>query len=557
MKKINQTIILLLLIILLSFGLRIWQISSVPPGLTWDEATLGYNAYSIIKTGGDEYGSLLPLTLKSFGDYKPAVYVYLDIPFVYILGLNELAVRLPSVVMGTLLVLLIYLFMVEIFNNRLLGLSCSLMLSISPFAVQFSRPAFESNVAVTLNILGILFFIKGLKKNKWFILSAIFFSLSIFTYQASRLFVPMILLSLVILFWKYLMINKFTVMTVLILAVVALINGYLIFGAGQGGRLSTMNYFAYTRSSGTVKQLSKALGENVKDLKFQIIEGEWFSYIRGLFERYLIYFSPKMLFVDGDYNLRDRVPDLGTLYYFSLPLFFLGFIYLWKAKSDQKINSFIKLFFVLLFLAPIPAVLSRDLITEIRALNLVFPLAILEGAGLFWLIKYLLKYKSRYLYVGFSIIGFIMMANVVIYLDRYFVHMPKEYGQDWLARYKNVVLDMNSLVKNHQYNEIIFTDYYGQPYIYYLFYTLYPPQNFQSQAILDQPTVDVGTVRRIDNIFFKHVYLPDNRGLKNSLLIGTEMELPLSDIQTSQNLKLIKEYKFADGQVAFRIVRVE
>ena len=92
----KQTLILII-ILSLSFILRIYQINSNPPGLTWDEASLGYNAYSILKTGKDEYGSFLPITLKSFGDYKPAVYAYLSLPFIAVLGLNELAVRLPSV----------------------------------------------------------------------------------------------------------------------------------------------------------------------------------------------------------------------------------------------------------------------------------------------------------------------------------------------------------------------------------------------------------------------------------------------------------------------------
>ena len=87
---------ILLVIVLLAAVIRLWQLDSNPPGLTWDEAALGYNGYSIMQTGRDEYGSFLPLSLKSFGDYKPAVYAYLTIPFIAILGLTEWAVRLPS-----------------------------------------------------------------------------------------------------------------------------------------------------------------------------------------------------------------------------------------------------------------------------------------------------------------------------------------------------------------------------------------------------------------------------------------------------------------------------
>ena len=65
-------------------------------------------------TGKDEYGNFLPLNLKSFGDYKPALYAYLEIPFIAILGLNELSVRLPSVLAGVGIVFLTFLLLIAL-----------------------------------------------------------------------------------------------------------------------------------------------------------------------------------------------------------------------------------------------------------------------------------------------------------------------------------------------------------------------------------------------------------------------------------------------------------
>ena len=73
---------LLIGILVLAAALRLVNLSSVPPHLTQDEASLGYNAYSILKTGKDEYGQLLPVVFKSFGDYKPGLYIYLTVPTV-------------------------------------------------------------------------------------------------------------------------------------------------------------------------------------------------------------------------------------------------------------------------------------------------------------------------------------------------------------------------------------------------------------------------------------------------------------------------------------------
>ena len=76
--------------------------------LLWDEAALGYNAYSISQTLRDEYGQFMPLIFKSFGDYKPGLYVYLAVPFVTIFGLNEISVRLPSIILGALSPILLF-----------------------------------------------------------------------------------------------------------------------------------------------------------------------------------------------------------------------------------------------------------------------------------------------------------------------------------------------------------------------------------------------------------------------------------------------------------------
>src|SRR5687767_8336851 len=118
LKLLKFEIILLLLIVILGLFLRVYKIDSVPPGLTWDEAALGYNAYSISQTLKDEYGNFLPLTLTSFGDYKPAFYAYLIIPFMLILGLTEIAVRLPSVLAGTGFILVVYFLIKHIFKDK-------------------------------------------------------------------------------------------------------------------------------------------------------------------------------------------------------------------------------------------------------------------------------------------------------------------------------------------------------------------------------------------------------------------------------------------------------
>ena len=148
---------LLGLIVLVAVLLRFSFFGVVPPALNWDEASLGYNAFSILKTGHDEWGRFMPLTFEAFGDYKLPVYIYSAVPFVGILGLNEWAVRLPSMLAGVLSVLLIYWIILIESRNQTWAVTSALLLAVSPWATFLSRIALEANLAFCLFLIGIFF----------------------------------------------------------------------------------------------------------------------------------------------------------------------------------------------------------------------------------------------------------------------------------------------------------------------------------------------------------------------------------------------------------------
>src|SRR3989338_3538011 len=88
---------LLAIICLLFLLTRFYKIGDIPPSVYWDEASIGYNAYSISRDGKDEWGDFLPLHFRAFGEFKLPVYIYSVVPFVKMFGLNEFSVRAPSV----------------------------------------------------------------------------------------------------------------------------------------------------------------------------------------------------------------------------------------------------------------------------------------------------------------------------------------------------------------------------------------------------------------------------------------------------------------------------
>ena len=108
----------LILIIFVAFFLRFWHLGSNPPSLYVDEVSLGYNAYSILKTAHDEYGNFMPLVFRSLNTYNPAFSVYTLVPSIAVFGLSEFGVRLPSALAGTLTVLLTYILTDYLFKKR-------------------------------------------------------------------------------------------------------------------------------------------------------------------------------------------------------------------------------------------------------------------------------------------------------------------------------------------------------------------------------------------------------------------------------------------------------
>ena len=195
---------LIVIIFLLAFVLRFWQLGANPASLDWDEASLGYNAYSLLKTGKDEYGTSWPLAIRSFSDFKPPLYTYLTMVPVDLFGLNEFSTRFISALFGFLSIVAVYLLIKELFPRKsfLFFVLCTLFFALSPWHIQFSRIAFEANLALFFFISGIWLFLKGLKSGKFFLFSFLAFSLSSYAYHSERLVVPLLLLGLVVIYRK-------------------------------------------------------------------------------------------------------------------------------------------------------------------------------------------------------------------------------------------------------------------------------------------------------------------------------------------------------------------
>lgn len=526
MKKI-----LIIVILAIAAFLRFWQLGNIPPSPDWDEAALGYNAYSILKTGRDEYGTFFPVTLRSYDDYKPPLYAYLAIPSVTAFGLNTWAVRLLSAVMGLLAVLGTYFLVKELFPSyRVASYLSALLLAISPWHIQFSRIAFEANVGVALNIWALFLFFKGLRQPLWFSASALLFGLGFYAYHSERIFLPLLLLILAFLWRRTILKHKKHV-------IVASIVGFVIISPLLRIFVDPTTLTRLRGTSALVDQtalLSRSVTKLEDDRKAGnpwgiVFDNRRIVWGRTVLDGYLSHFSLRWLFLTGD-NPRHHAPSMGLLYLWELPFLLWG-IYTLFVKG----GTIAKFLFGWFLIAPIAASPTTELPHAIRSIVFLPTFQIFTALG----ILEMFKNRKILLFILLPII----VVNIVYYLHMYFGHTNHEFSKFWQYGYKQAV-EYSQEHKN-QYKKIVVSTKLEQPHIFFLFYLKYDPETY-----LKEGGTASGGFEEYRNKFDIYEFREIDWGKEiqdgSTLFIGTPQEI------SGGILKIIY---YLDGTEAIRIAK--
>src|SRR3989344_8901870 len=164
MLKKYSSILILVLISLLSVCLFLYKMNVSPPALNADKDADAYDAYSILKTGKDQYGNFMPLRFKSFGDYKLPLLTYLAIPFIKIFGLTETGIRMVNLPFVLLFPLIIFLLTQELFGKKNVSLLAAFFSAFAPGLQLLGRQAHEGYMTVFFLTLSFYLFLKLIKK---------------------------------------------------------------------------------------------------------------------------------------------------------------------------------------------------------------------------------------------------------------------------------------------------------------------------------------------------------------------------------------------------------
>lgn len=499
----------LFLILLLFFITRVYKIGQIPPSLYWDEASIGYNAYSILTTLKDEWGDTLPVHVRAFGEFKLPVYIYSVIPAISLFGLNEASVRIPAVIFTLTIIIIIYKLSYKLFDNQISALFSSFIFSISPWFFIFSRTGYEVTAGLMFYLLAVLFVLQDSRRS--FLWSIICFILSVYSYNSFRIIVPLTLplvLYLKINLLKKIIKSPVYILSILSISILALFPLYRLYFLDHG--ISRLN----------------AVGGVVS--------------LNQFFINYFSHLNPDFLFLKGDFNLRSQL-GMGEMYYLEAVLFISGLLYLVLIYKKNRI-----LFLVLTIISLIPGSITKEAPHALRAALFPAVASLYSGAGVFYIYT-LVKDKSRLLnkyFYPMIIISFIFFF--AYYYVNFLTSYPFASSQNWQFGYKQIFTNYKDQF-NH-YDRIIISDEYAQPYIFMLFYLKYDPENYRNEAVRN--SIDkwgFSTVGKINQFIFSDNPKNDLTKQSGRLLIFTTSEEKL------EGLKPVGEIKFLDGNTAFLI----
>lgn len=465
---------MILAILLLASFLRLFNLGTNPPSLYWEEVALGYDAYSIWKTGNDYHGNPWPIVaFESFGDYKPVGYFYVLAPFVGILGLNEVAVRLPSALAGIITIYLVYLIVLSISRNKSLGLTVAYTLTVMPWHIFISRVGFEVNLGLMWLALSMWLALRAKEKLIYVPAAVLPLIFSMYTYHGLRVIAPLMMgvTGLLFLPVKKIIKSKFfhfaiIMLIVLLMPILTQLNDPIV-----AQRFNEVNYLAI---SPAVSQ-TNALREQYANV--------WWS--RIVFHRYwfwgyeivrngLSHFSPAFLFVQGDGNARHQNPAFGLLSWWMLPLIIVSLIKL----VDEKHRRLGIYALILLVIAAIPASLSFPTPHTLRTMPSVIGWSIIVGLG-GWKLIQLVAPRFRFTLVTVGLLATLYLTGQ--YWIDLFNNYPSWFSDSWQYGYRQAI----EYIRQHSNSDetIYFTRAYGRPSMYMLFFTQADPSFVQTESM--------------------------------------------------------------------------
>jgi len=427
-------------------------------------------------------------------------------------------------------------------------------MGIEPWGLFLSRIAVEANVASFLIIAGVYLFIKGIESGKWMVLSMLFFGLSTHTYNSARIFVPMLIFTLIFIYRrgaKYIFkrdLKSYLLGVMIIVLIYLPVIAQLTSTEGQA-RYRWVNIL----DEGAINQIvslrdKSSLPEPIPRVMYNKLT--YFG--SSFFINYFRSFSPDFFFLKGGSNYQFNVPNSGLIYPSEAAFILLGLLIFVRKKDNPS-----KIIIWWLLLSPIPGSLTKDSPHTLRLITMLPIPQILAATGLLSIYSWVTEKRQSSKKIGIFLAGLyllILSLFFINYWQKYSTSYRNDYSWSWQFGYKETV----NYIREHysEYDKILITKKYGEPHEFLLFYWPWNPQSFRNDANLvryfqsDWYWVDS---------FDKFVFINDWE-IKNSAKCKEQSAkclLITSPKNYSQGWKLTNTINFLDGKPAFEILSNE
>jgi len=549
---------LLLSIVIIGCILRLYNLDTIPHSLDRDEAFLGYNAFSLIHTGRDMTGNLLPLHLESFL-YTPAGYSYISTIPVLLFGLSAFSVRFASAFFGAITPIIFVLFLLELFqgsgkkyfNIYLASLLGGFFIVFSPWNILLSRTASVSTVVSFLIVLGLYLFLKARNGSKWIlILSYLCFFSSLLFYIAPYSVLPFLIPLIFYFSRKNLKDSK-----IVHIAGFSLIMGLIIFtflSPTLSLRARSLSITNYPEVQLKLDQLIREDGtHNSHVFLTRVFHNKAVAYPEEFLKNYFSHFSYDFLFNGQFYP--NRYVFLGAqLFYFVDILFLLiGVIFIFRNRI--KAGYFLLGWVVIMPLGS--AMSSYDIPNMQRILAMSLPISGISAIGLSYVLTALKKGRVQ---KGIGVVlGAVYLYFLVSFLHSYYSH--SSLYMPWLRNdgYRSLVAKISNY--QDEYKKVVITNRESAPAIFVLFYEKYDPTLYQNEVrnstLRDFDRVNFGKYEfSIEECPAKDVLINEKKSTtakENVLYVNSSLCEP------SGALQVLEVIKRSDGSDAFEIVKIK
>ncbi len=560
------SILVVVLALCLGVGVRTFRLDGVPPGFHWDEACVGYDAYSILKTGRDHHGHFLPLNEEAFNDYRRPLLTYSLIPLIEVLGLKVSTVRLGAALWG-----ISDMVAITALAGLMLGwpgaAAAAVFAAVSPWHLSFSRVALQGGSGTATITIATLFFWlwrKG-RRGLWLYLSAFVFGLSLYSFTIADAFTPLFLAFLALLYWREFRdagARSLRAASLFVLLAIPLAASFAMYPAQMNARFDWLSILTPAGCAGcTITPLSVRLMTSAAG--------------------FVGYFNPSFLFVQGDrgdHGTLIHAPGFGQLLPEQAPLIALALFAL-VAGTRRRTAVFLLGWTVL---ATLPAAVIRPLGVEAVEPGKLMPTAwILFDRSTAtlpetpWLIFSHPDSRHAVLamvpWILLSALGFVTLLELTLsrralrialcaalaagtifhaarFIRAYFIDYPMLAAPYFQYGWEQVMEHLGP--PGDRLQRVVITRRGPEPYIYVLFFGHYPPERFQTEPVVATGKSSSGGVAAFNVIAFDRYLFTAPDSAYRAMKHGTFVFAAADPIPAPPTFSI----RYPDGTVAYNII---